>query len=185
MDQLGSFQSQKLGDPGPSWAESVVPCLFLQGFCPRTLTRGNEERTETSDGEAPAPQTLGLLICTVEKGDEAVTDRQTKRQGDCIRLDKEAGFANRSGSRLCRGAAVGVGGEKVSETFSAHSVSTFTWTQGRLCPPSESQLEPRRSGPCHAHSHVHSMNSLKTSFAPCAVEALLGAHLISRYRLPS
>lgn len=64
-----------LRDPGPSWAESVVPCLFLQGFCPRTLTRVDEEMTETSDGEAPALQTLGLLICTVEQGGGAVTDR--------------------------------------------------------------------------------------------------------------
>lgn len=80
---------------------------------------------------------------------------------------------------------MGVGGEKAPEVFSAHSVSTFTWTGGRLCHPSESHLELRRSGPCHAHSHVRSMNSLKTPFAPRAAEAVMSAHLISRYRLPS
>lgn len=75
---------------------------------------------------------------------------------------------------------MGVGGEKASEAFSAHSVSTLTWTQGRLCLPSESHLELRHLAPCHAHSHVHSMNSLKTPFAPCAAEALMSAHLFNQ-----
>lgn len=36
--------------------------------------------TETSDGEAPALQTLGLLICTVEQGAKLLqTDKQRGR----------------------------------------------------------------------------------------------------------
>lgn len=141
--------------------------------------------TETSDGEAPALQTLGLLICTVEQGAELLqTDKQ---RGRVIAHS----WTRRPISLITAGAGSAeeqlweLGGEKASETFSAHSVSTLTWTQGRLCLPSESHLELRHLGPCHAHSHAHGMNSLKTPFAPRAAEALMSAHLISRYRLPS